>query len=119
MNLEMDARNAMADAFAELFATGSVLEFRTVGNDEVATITLNSTPFGSASSGAITAGATTPDGDAVGGVIDHAVLIDASEAVIATLTVGTSAADIVITTLTIAAGATVSLSSLVLTVAAS
>ena len=119
MQIEENARNAMADAFGGLFGAGSVLRFRASNESEVATLTLDDDAFQAASSGTIVANAIAPDPDAAGGTIDHAVLMDDSSAVQATLTVGTSSGDIIITTLTIASGSTVSMTSLQFTMPAS
>lgn len=119
MQLDTTARNALANAFGGLFASGSTLQFRTSGGAGVATIGLASTPFGAAATGVITAGATTPDTNAAGGTVANAVLRDATTAIRATLTVGTSGAEILLSTLSIPAGATVSLSSLTITAPAS
>ena len=119
MQLATTARNAMANAFAGLFASGSSLRFETAGNAAVATLPLNATPFSSAPTGKVTANAITPDSSAAGGVIDHAIMRNASSATEATLSVGTSSGDIIITTLTIAAGASVSMSLLEFTMPAS
>lgn len=118
MQIETTARNAMANAFGALFASGSSVKFVDAADAEVATLAMNATPFGAAATGKITANAITSDADAAGGVIDHAELRDASSVLQASLSVGLSAADIIITTLTIAAGSTVSMSSLELTMPA-
>lgn len=118
MHIETSARNAMANAFGALFASGSTVKFVDASDSEVATLAMNATPFGTASNGKITANAITSDGSAEGGVIDHAELRNAASALVADLSVGLSGTDIIITTLTIAAGSTVSMSSLELTMPA-
>lgn len=116
--LETSARNAMAAAFGNLFASGSEVVFQTSGDAEVAALPMASTPWGSPSSGVITAGAITADTNAAGGTIAKAALMDATPTKQATLTVSTTSGDIVITTLTIAPGSTVSMSSLTATMPA-
>ena len=115
MQLEMSARNAMANAFGALFATGSQFRLRTGANANVAVIGLGDTPFAAAADGVIAANTTTPDASAVGGLIAHAALFNAADALQARLTVGTLTGEIILTTLTIPPGATVSLASLTFT----
>lgn len=119
MQLENTARNAMSNAFAGLFGNASRVRFRTSANAEVATLNLNATPFAAAVNGKIVANAISPDGSADGGVVAHAVMLDNGANVQATLSVGTASGDIIMTTLNIAAGSTVSMSSLEFTMPAS
>lgn len=118
MFLETTARNALVGAFGNLFASGSKLRFRTAAPATVATLNLNTTPFGAPATGVITANAISPDTNAVGGVTTTAILMSVGDVTQATMSVGTSAAEIILSTTTIPAGATVSVSSLTITMPA-
>lgn len=109
--LETSARNAACDAVVDLL-DGGTLEFQTSGDVEVATLTFGTPAFGAASNGVATANAITSDTNATGGTIAKAVLKTSGAVDVVTVTVGTSGADINLSSLTIGAGDTVSVSSL-------
>lgn len=118
MILSAAARNAALDAVLGLLDAGSstgYIEMRTSGDAEVATLVLSDPAFGAASGGVATAGAITSDTNATGGTIAKAAFFDSNDSLVFTLTVGTSGAEINLSSVTIAAGETVSLSSLTVT----
>lgn len=120
--LETAARNAAADAIVDLLDAGAgagTLEFETSGDVEVATLTFSDPAFGSAAAGVATASAITDDTNATGGTIAQASFYDSDSNKVLEATVGTSGADINLSSLTVGAGDTVSISSLTLTVPAS
>ena len=101
------ARNAACDAVVDLIDAGAAagnLVFRTAGDVEVATLPFSDPAFGAAATGGTTTKATLEDSDA------NAVI---------TATVGTSGSDINLSSTTIGAGDTVSVSSLTVTMPAS
>jgi hypothetical protein len=113
-------RNAMADAVVDLIDGGAgagTLEFQTSGDVEVATITFGDPAFGAAASGTATANATTDDTNATGGIIAKFRIYDSNstEILSGTVTAVSGGGDIEITSLTIAATETVSLTSLTYT----
>lgn len=120
--LETAARDAACNAIVDLIDAGSgagTLQFETSGDVEVATLTFSATSFGAASAGVATANAITSDTNAAGGTIAKASAYDSNSNKVVELTVGTSGADINVSSLTIGAGDTVSVSSLTITVPAS
>lgn len=120
--LETAARNAAADAIVDLIDAGAgagTLEFETSGDVEVATLTFSDPAFGAAAAGVATASAITDDTNATGGTIAQASFYDSDSNKVLEATVGTSGADINLSSLTVGAGDTVSISSLTLTVPAS
>ena len=123
LTLETTHRDALADAIDDEVNTGSgtaTLVFETSGDVEVATIDLQNPAFGASSSGTITlAGTPLSDTNATGGTIAQFSLEDRDGTKQLEGTVATSGADINITSTTIAASETVTLSSFTLTVPAS
>lgn len=114
------ARNVIADSAVDLLDVGTTnasarVVFRTSGSAEVATLIMSNPAFGSAASGVATAGAITADSNATGGTIDHAVLTDRDNNVVITGTVGLSGAEINLSSLSVSAGDTVTLTSLTYT----
>jgi len=108
-------RNTLADAVVDAIDGGTgpgTLEFQTSGDVEVATLTFSATAFGAASSGTATANAITDDSSATGGIIAKFVVKDGDGTVIFSGSVGTSGEDINLSSLSIAATDTVSVSSL-------
>ena len=109
------ARNAIADTVTALIDGGTgagYLEFQTSGGTEVATCPFSATAFGAASSGTCTANAITDDTSATGGTIAKAALKDGDAVSHIQCACGTSGSDINLSTLSITAGDTVSVTSL-------
>lgn len=120
--LETIARNAACDAIVDLIDAGAgagTLVFQTSGDVEVATLTFSDPAFGAASGGTATAGAISPDTSATGGTVAQASAFDSNATKVIEFTVSTSGADINLSSLTIGAGDTVSMSSLTITMPAS
>lgn len=116
--LSTAARNAACNAVVDLIDAGAgagVLVFRTSGDVEVATLTFSDPAFGNASTGVATASAITSDTSATGGTTTKATFEDSTAAIVLTATVGTSGSDINLSSTTIGAGDTVSVSSLTVT----
>lgn len=117
------ARNAATDAVTALISTSGKLKFRlsgTVGSPGtvVATLSLSSTAFGASSSGTATANAITSDTNATGNAspVATATLETSGGTVVIHCDVAASGSDINMTNgLTVAAGDTVSCSSLTYT----
>ena len=114
-------RNGIADYVVDLCDAGAgagKLIFRITGSTaaapatEVATLTFSDPAFGAAASGTATASAITSDTSATGGTIAFATLEDDSSTVVAHCAVGTSGSDINLSSLTVGAGDTVSVSAL-------
>lgn len=122
LNLSTAARNAMISALAGLVDAGAAagkLVFRTVADVEVATLTFSDPAFGAPSTGTVTANAITADTSATGGTTTKFTLEDSDANVIATGTVGTSGSDINLSSTSIGAGDTVTVTSLTMTQPAS
>jgi hypothetical protein len=122
MILETVVRNAMADAAVDLVDGGTgagYIEIQTSGDVEVATLPFSATAFGGSSSGTATAAAITSDTSATGGTAAQASIFDGDDTKLWENTVGTSGAEINLTTLTIGAGVTVSMSAYTFTMPAS
>ena len=118
------ARNAATDAVTALISTSGKLVFRTspssVGSPgtAVATLSLSATAFGASSSGTATANAITSDTNATGNAspVAFATLQTSGGTVVIQCAVAASGSDINMTNgLTVAAGDTVSCSSLTYT----
>lgn len=104
-------RNGMADFIVDQL-DGGTLEFQTSGAVEVATLTFGTPAFGAAASGTATANAITDDTSATGGTIDQAQWKSSAATVVVQCAVGLTGSDINLSSLSIAAGDTVSISSL-------
>lgn len=120
--LETAARNAACNAIVDLIDAGAgagTLRFETSGDVEVATLTFSDPAFGNAATGVATASAITSDTNATGGTIAQASIYDSDSNKVLEATCGTSGAEINLSSLTIGAGDTVSISSLTVTVPAS
>lgn len=116
------ARDAATNAVTGLLGTSPRLVFRTTGTvsapgTALATLTMSSTGFGASSSGTATANAITSDTNAAGGgTVATATIQTSGGTVVIHCQVAASASDINMTNgLTIAAGDTVSCSSLTYT----
>jgi hypothetical protein len=119
--LSTKARNSAANAIAALMDEGAgagKLVFRTAGDVEVATLTFTDPAFGAAATGVVTASPITEDASATGGTTTKATLEDSDSEVMITATVGTSGADINLSSVAIGAGDTVSMTSLTMTMPA-
>lgn len=118
MELSATGRNAACDGLVDILNSGTIV-FETSGNAEVATVTLGSPAFGDAAAGVATANAITDDTNTNAGTVDHAHLKNSGGTVVADLTVSTSGADVNLTSLTFAAGETLSVTSATITMPAS
>lgn len=125
--LENATRSAACDAIVDLVDGGAgagTLEIKSAdssvaGTNEVATLTFADPAFGNASNGvASLASAMTDDTNATGGTAATFTIFDSNSVAILRGTVGTSGADINISSTTIGAGDTVSISALSVTVPA-
>jgi hypothetical protein len=116
MQYETATRNAAIDPVGVL-CDGGDIQFRTSGDNEVATCDFSATAFGDPASGTITANTISDDTTAVGGTIAKAVLRKSDTTVIATLSVTATGGggDIEVTSLVVAAGEKFSVSSVTLT----
>lgn len=122
VTLETAARNAACNAIVDLIDAGAgagTLVFETSGDVEVATLTFSDPAFGNAATGVATASAITSDTNATGGTIAQASFYDSDSNKVLELSVGTSGADINLSSLSISASDTVAVSSLTITVPAS
>lgn len=116
------ARNAACNAIVDLVDAGAgagTLQFETSGDVEVATLTFSDPAFGNAATGVATASSITSDTNATGGTIAQASFYDSDSTKVLEATCGTSGADINLSSLSVTAGDTVSVSSLTVTVPAS
>jgi hypothetical protein len=122
VTLPTATRNAACNAIVDLIDAGTgagTLEIQDSGNTEIATLTFNDPAFGDAATGTATAGAITSDTNATGGTAALFQAKDSDGTVVLSGSVGTSGEDLNLNTLTIGAGATVSITSLTVTVPAS
>lgn len=118
------ARNAIADAAVDLLDAGTTdasgdLEIRTSGDVEVATLTLSNPAFGAASSAVATAATITDDTSATGGTAAKAALRDRdnTDVILCSVTATGGGGDIELSSVSIGAGDTVSITSLTYTAA--
>jgi len=107
-------RNGIADYVVDQLDSGTI-EIQTSGDVEVATLTFGATAFGAAAAGVATANAITSDSSATGGTAAKAQLKTSGSTAIVNCAVGTSGSDINLSSVTIGAGDTVSISSLTYT----
>ncbi|MCK5709072.1 MAG: hypothetical protein KAI07_00920 [Deltaproteobacteria bacterium] len=108
-------RNTLADAVVDAIDAGAgagTLVFQTSGDVEVATLTFTDPAFGAAASGTATASAITDDTSATGGTVAKFRIFDSVPAEVFSGTVLTSGGDINLTSLSVGAGDTVSMTSL-------
>lgn len=121
VTLTTAARNAACNAIVDLCDAGAgagSLVIRTSGDVEVATLTLSDPAFGNAATGVATASAITDDTSATGGTAANFVLQDSDANIVLEGSVGTSGQDLNLSSVSIGAGDTVSVSSLTVTVPA-
>lgn len=127
ITLNTGARNAACDAIVDLVDVGTpngTIEIKSAastvaGTNEVATLTFSATAFGAASTGTATANAITDDTSATGGTASDYTVFDGNALAIWQGSVSTAGADLNLSSTTIGAGDTVSISSFTLTVPAS
>ena len=107
-------RDGIANLVVDAIDAGGAgtLEFQTSGDVEVATLTFAATAFGASSSGTATAAALTSDTDATGGTVAKFVVKSGGAATIFSGAVSTVGSDINLSSLTVGAGDTVSISAL-------
>lgn len=127
ITLTTAARNAACDAIVDLIDAGTgagTIELKSAastvaGTSEVATLTFSDPAFGAASSGVATASAITDDTNATGGTAGFFTMFDSDANAVLQGTVATSGADLNMSSVSIGAGDTVSISSLTITMPAS
>jgi hypothetical protein len=111
----------MADALLALLDVGGTgtLEFQTSGGVEVATCTLSATAFGAASNGVATANAITNDSNATGGTVAQFEMKNNAGAVVisGSVTVTGGGGDIELSSVVVAPGDAVAVTSLQYTAA--
>jgi hypothetical protein len=118
------ARNAACNAIVDLLDAGTTdangdLVIQTSGDVEVATLALSNPAFGAAATGVATASAISDDTNATGGTAANFILQDRDNTEVMRGLCGTSGAELNLSSLSIGAGDTVSVSSLTVTVPAS
>ena len=116
------SRDAMVDALVDLIDAGAGagdLVFQTSGDVEVATCAFSDPAFGASSGGTATANSISDDTNATGGTTTKASLQDSNSTEVIEATVSTSGADINLSSTTIGAGDTVSITALTVTQPAS
>lgn len=113
---ETTYRNGIADYIVDLLDGGTIV-INTSGDVEVATLTFGTPAFGAASGGVATANAITSDTSATGGTAAKCVLKTSGAAAVVngTVTATSGGGDIELSSVTIGAGDTVSISSLTYT----
>jgi hypothetical protein len=115
-------RTLACDAVVDSIDTGAgaaTLVFETSGDAEVATLTFSDPAFGGASNGVSTASAITSDTDAAGGTVAQASVYTSDPTKRWEWDAGTGGTSIIISSTTVGAGDTVSMSALTVTVPAS
>jgi hypothetical protein len=111
-------RDALATSFGALFNSGT-LEIRTAADAVLATIVLPASPFTAPSTGVISKNGTWAVTASATGTAAKAVFISADTNKTATVTVGTSGADLIINSTSIVSGGTVTVTAYTHTVPAS
>jgi hypothetical protein len=122
MTLTTAARNAACNAIVDLIDAGAgagTLVFETAADAEVATLTFSDPAFGNSAVGVATASAITSDTSAAGGTIAQVSAYDSDAAKVFELDAGTSGTYMIVSSVEVGAGDTVSCSSLTVTVPAS
>ncbi len=116
--LSTEGRNAACDGVVDLLNSGFIV-FETAAHAEVATCTFGNPAFGNAAVGVGTANAIVDDSTATGGTVGHAHITKSDTSEILACTAGVAAEEFVLTSVTIGAGDTVSVTSLTITQPAS
>jgi len=124
ITLTATAQNAACDAVVDLVDAGTGdangdLVIMTSGDVEVATLAFSNPAFGAASSGVATAATISDDTNATGGTAALFMFQDRDNTEVLRGTVGTSDADLIISSTNIGAGDTVQVSSFTVTMPAS
>lgn len=123
MVLETAARNALADAFDDYVNTGAGtanMKLETNGDVEVATFNFQNPAFGAAAAGVITlAGVPIEDASATGGTVAQGSIYNRNGDKVCESVAATSGQEITVSSTTIGAGESVSLTALTVTVPAS
>jgi hypothetical protein len=124
ITLTSSAQNAACNAVVDLIDVGTTdangdLVIMTSGDAEVATLAFSNPAFGSASSGVATAAAIADDTNATGGTAALFKFQNRNNVEVLRGTVGTSSADLIISSLNIGAGDTIQVSSFTVTMPAS
>lgn len=123
MVLENGARSALADAFDAYVNTGAGtanMKLETSGDVEVATFDFQNPAFGAAVNGVITLqGTPITDASATGGTVAKASIYNRNGDKVSESVAATSAAEVIMSSLTVGPGEQVTLTSLTVTVPAS
>lgn len=123
ITLTTAARNAACDAVVDLIDAGAGAGFLNIksapstvrATSQVAELTFSDPAFGDSASGTAAASAITSDTDADGGVASDLTLFDSDGNAVLQGSVGTSGADLNLSSTNIGAGDTVSVSSMTVT----
>ena len=109
-------RNGIADYVVDQLDSGTI-EIRSSGDVEIATLTFGATAFGAAAAGVATANSITDDTNATGGTAAKCALINsgATDIVLGSVTATGGGGDIELSSTTVGASDTVSISSLTYT----
>lgn len=122
MQLETAMRNAIATAFGDRVDADTdpgYMELQTSADAEVATFTFQDPSFGSPSTGVISLlGVPIQDTNATGGTVAKGCLFDGDDTKLTEAEAATAAAPIIMSSLSVGAGETVTLTSLTVTVPA-
>lgn len=123
VTLTTAARNAACNAIVDLVdagaGAGTLVFYAADTTTEVATLTFSDPAFGNAATGVATASAITSDTSATGGTTTVAKFLDSDATEVLRCTVGIGSGDIQLSNNVIAAGETVAVTALTVTVPAS
>lgn len=112
MILQDDVRNAMLSAISTQLGTSPYIRFETSANAEIAVLPMSATPFAAPATGSMAANAIATDTTALAGTVTHASFYTSAAVKKFQLSVGTTGAEITISSTAIAANDQVSMSSL-------